>query len=131
MPVLRIIRLKQGWLAVYFRETMWKLYFYLSPPMHSHQLSSRLLQKVKVPIVILNLQPLPQLDYEAFSKLGDRVKKTGVWLEHCQACSVPEIASVFNRSGIGLRYWSRGTWKILKHGGRLKPGQKQPEWPEL
>ena len=25
---------------------------------------------------------------------------TGVWLEHCQACSVPEIASVFNRSGI-------------------------------
>ena len=25
---------------------------------------------------------------------------TGVWLEHCQACSVPEIASVFNRSGL-------------------------------
>jgi L-arabinose isomerase len=25
---------------------------------------------------------------------------TGVWLEHCQACSVPEIAAVFNRSGI-------------------------------
>ena len=25
---------------------------------------------------------------------------TGLWLENCQACSVPEIASVFNRSGI-------------------------------
>jgi L-arabinose isomerase len=56
--------------------------------------------KVKVPIVILNLQPVPQLDYKSFNKLGDRGKMTGVWLEHCQACSVPEIASVFNRSGI-------------------------------
>ncbi|MCP4314282.1 MAG: arabinose isomerase [Bacteroidetes bacterium] len=70
----------------------------------TYALSSTVLpvaQKVKVPIVILNLQPVPQLDYEAFSKLGDRGTKTGVWLEHCQACSVPEIASVFNRSGIG------------------------------
>ena len=24
---------------------------------------------------------------------------TGFWLENCQACSVPEIASVFNRAG--------------------------------
>ena len=57
-------------------------------------------QKVKVPVVILNLQPVSQLDYEAFNKLGDRGKMTGIWLEHCQACSVPEIASVFNRSEI-------------------------------
>ena len=56
--------------------------------------------KVKVPIVILNLQPVAQLDYKSFNQLGDRGKMTGVWLEHCQACSVPEIASVFNRSGI-------------------------------
>lgn len=56
--------------------------------------------KVKVPIVILNLQPVPQLDYKSFNQLGDRGVMTGVWLEHCQACSVPEIASVFNRSGI-------------------------------
>jgi L-arabinose isomerase len=69
----------------------------------TYALSSTVLpvaQKVKVPMVILNLQPVPQLDYEAFNKLGDRGKMTGVWLEHCQACSVPEIASVFNRSGI-------------------------------
>jgi len=69
----------------------------------TYALSSTVLpvaQKVKVPVVILNLQPVPQLDYEAFNKLNDRGKMTGVWLEHCQACSVPEIASVFNRSGI-------------------------------
>jgi L-arabinose isomerase len=69
----------------------------------TYALSSTVLpvaQKVKVPIVILNLQPVPQLDYEAFNQLKDRGKMTGVWLEHCQACSVPEIASVFNRAGI-------------------------------
>jgi L-arabinose isomerase len=69
----------------------------------TYALSSTVLpvaQKVKVPIVILNLQPVPRLDYAAFNALGDRGKMTGVWLEHCQACSVPEIASVFNRTGI-------------------------------
>ncbi len=69
----------------------------------TYALSSTVLpvaQKVKVPVVILNLQPVPQLDYEAFNRLGDRGKMTGVWLEHCQACPVPEIASVFNRSDI-------------------------------
>ncbi len=69
----------------------------------TYALSSTVLpivQKLKVPVVILNLQPVAVLDYEAFNKLGDRGKMTGVWLEHCQACSVPEIASVFNRSGI-------------------------------
>lgn len=69
----------------------------------TYALSSTVLpvaQKVKVPVIILNLQPVPQLDYDAFNQLGDRGKMTGVWLEHCQACSVPEIASVFNRSGL-------------------------------
>jgi L-arabinose isomerase len=69
----------------------------------TYALSSTVLpvaQKLKVPVVILNLQPVAELDYEKFNKLGDRGKMTGVWLEHCQACSVPEIASVFNRSGI-------------------------------
>lgn len=69
----------------------------------TYALSSTVLpvaQKLKVPVVILNLQPVAELDYAAFNKLGDRGKMTGVWLEHCQACSVPEIASVFNRSGI-------------------------------
>ena len=69
----------------------------------TYALSSTVLpvaQKLRVPVVILNLQPVAELDYEAFNKLGDRGKMTGIWLEHCQACSVPEIASVFNRTGV-------------------------------
>ena len=69
----------------------------------TYALSSTVLpvvQKVKTTIILLNLQPVAQLDYEKFNALADRGKMTGLWLEHCQACSVPEIASVFNRSGI-------------------------------
>ncbi len=69
----------------------------------TYALSSTVLpvaQAVKVPVVVLNLQPVPQLDYETFNRLGDRGEMTGFWLEHCQACSVPEIACVFNRSDI-------------------------------
>ncbi|HEY3388285.1 MAG TPA: L-fucose/L-arabinose isomerase family protein [Prolixibacteraceae bacterium] len=69
----------------------------------TYALSSTVLpvaQKLKVPIIILNLQPVATLDYEAVNKMGDRGKMTGIWLEHCQACTVPEITSVFNRSSI-------------------------------
>ena len=69
----------------------------------TYALSSTVLpvaQNLKVPVVILNLQPVAQLDYKSFNELNDCGKMTGVWLEHCQACSVPEIASVFNRSDI-------------------------------
>lgn len=57
-------------------------------------------QKVGVPVLVLNLQPVAAIDYERFNALGDRGKMTGEWLAHCQACSAPEIASVFNRAGI-------------------------------
>lgn len=69
----------------------------------TYALSSTVLpvvQHVGVPVVVLNLQPVPQLDYEKFNSLGDRGVMTGIWLEHCQACSAPEIACVFNRAGI-------------------------------
>lgn len=69
----------------------------------TYALSSTVLpvvQKAGVPVVVLNLQPVAQLDYEAFNKLGDRGLMTGKWLEHCQACCAPEIACVFNRAGI-------------------------------
>ena len=59
-----------------------------------------LVQKVGVPVLVLNLQPVAQLDYAKFNALGDRGKMTGEWLAHCQACSAPEIASVFHRAGI-------------------------------
>ena len=69
----------------------------------TYALSSTVLpvvQRAKVPVVMLNLQPVAQLDYEKFNALGDRGVMTGVWLEHCQSCSVPELACVFNRTGI-------------------------------
>lgn len=69
----------------------------------TYALSSTVLpvvQEAKVPVVVLNLQPVAQVDYQAFNALGDRGKMTGLWLEHCQSCSAPEIACVFNRAGI-------------------------------
>ena len=73
----------------------------------TYALSSTVLpvvQRVKVPFVILNLQPVAAIDYESFNALNDRGKMTGEWLAHCQACSVPEIANVFNRSGIAYDF---------------------------
>jgi L-arabinose isomerase len=85
------------------QENVSLIFLYVS----TYALSSTVLpvvQKVKVPVIILNLQPVSAIDYEAFNKLGDRGKMTGEWLAHCQACSVPEIASVFNRSGIKYEF---------------------------
>jgi len=69
----------------------------------TYALSSTILplaQRVKVPVVILNLQPVPVIDFKYINSLEDRGKMTGEWLAHCQACSVPEFACVFNRTGI-------------------------------
>jgi L-arabinose isomerase len=49
-------------------------------------------QRVKRPVLILNLQPTDQLRY---LETG-----TGEWLANCQACCVPEIACAFERCGI-------------------------------
>ena len=51
---------------------------------------------------MLNLQPEPAIDYDRLNAMGDRGRMTGEWLAHRQACSVPEVACVFNR--LGLRY---------------------------
>lgn len=69
----------------------------------TYALSSTVLpvvQRARVPVIVLNLQPVPAIDYEHFNRLGDRTTMTGEWLAHCAACPVPEIASVFNRAGI-------------------------------
>jgi L-arabinose isomerase len=69
----------------------------------TYALSSTVLpvvQRAKVPVIVLNVQPAPAIDYAAFNKMGDRTAMTGEWLAHCNACPVPEIASVFNRCGI-------------------------------
>ena len=69
----------------------------------TYSLSSTVLpvvQRAKVPIIILNLAPEAAIDYSIFNKMKDRVKMTGEWLAYCSACPVPEIANVFNRAGI-------------------------------
>ena len=51
-------------------------------------------QRVKRPVLILNLQPTAQL---AYGRTG-----TAEWLANCQACCVPEIACAFERCGIAF-----------------------------
>jgi len=86
-------------IEVFRQEDVSLIFLYVS----TYALSSTVLpvvQGVKVPVVVLNLQPVKAIDYAAFNALGDRTKMTGEWLAHCQACSVPEIANVFRRAGI-------------------------------
>ncbi len=52
-------------------------------------------QNCNAPAVFLNLQPTARIDYARST--------TGEWLAHCNACSVPEFANVFNRAGITFR----------------------------
>ncbi len=69
----------------------------------TYALSSTVLpvvQRAKVPVIILNLSPEKAIDYKSFNKLYDRTKMTGVWLANVSACPVPEIANVFIRAGI-------------------------------
>ncbi|WP_158995822.1 arabinose isomerase [Mucilaginibacter sp. L196] len=69
----------------------------------TYALSSTVLpvvQRAKVPVIILNLSPEASIDYEKFNRMTDRTKMTGEWLAYCSACPVPEIANVFNRTGI-------------------------------
>ncbi len=89
--------------AMLKREGVELVFLYIS----TYALSSTVLpvaQQVKVPFVILNLQPTPAIDYNYINGLGDRGKMTGEWLANCQACSVPEIASVFNRCNISYDF---------------------------
>ncbi|MBL9215289.1 MAG: arabinose isomerase [Opitutaceae bacterium] len=69
----------------------------------TYALSSTVLpvvQRAKVPVIVLNLAPEAAIDYARFNALGDRTRMTGEWLAHCSACPVPEIANVFRRAGI-------------------------------
>jgi len=69
----------------------------------TYALSSTVLpvvQRARVPVIVLNLQPAPAIDYASFNQLGDRTAMTGEWLAHCGACPVPEIANVFRRAQV-------------------------------
>jgi L-arabinose isomerase len=72
----------------------------------TYALSSTVLpivQRARVPVLILNLQPDASIDYEAFNRLPNRTAMTGEWLAFCAACPVPEIANVLSRAGIAFQ----------------------------
>lgn len=81
------------------KENVELLFIFIS----TYALSSTILpiaQRIKAPVILLNIQPVPAIDYSYINNMGDRGKMTGEWLAHCQACSAPEFACVFNRAGI-------------------------------
>ena len=49
----------------------------------------------KASVIVLNLQPAPEMAYETTG--------TDRWLAQCVGCSIPEISNAFNRSGIPFR----------------------------
>jgi len=84
---------------IFRRQDVDIIFLYVS----TYALSSTVLpvvQRAKVPVVILNLSPEAAIDYASFNKMNNRTKMTGEWLAYCSACPVPEIANVFNRTGI-------------------------------
>ncbi|MDR6942967.1 arabinose isomerase [Mucilaginibacter pocheonensis] len=81
------------------REDVDLIFLYVT----TYALSSTVLpvvQRAKVPVIILNLAPEAAIDYEVFNRMEDRTAMTGEWLAYCSACPVPEIANVFKRTGI-------------------------------
>ncbi len=69
----------------------------------TYALSSTILpvvRRARVPVIVLSLAPAASIDYAAFNRMGDRTLMTGEFLAYCQACSVPEIANVFQRCRI-------------------------------
>ncbi len=85
--------------SLFAAEEVDLMVLYISTYALSHNVLP-IVQKIKVPILVLNLQPVPAINYEKFNALGDRGIMTGEWLAHCQACVTPELASVFKRAGI-------------------------------
>ena len=88
----------------------------------TYALSSTVLpvvQRAKVPVIILNLSPGATIDYASFNSMTDRARMTGQWLAYCNACSVPEIANVFKRCGIqfyqvtGMLHNDKESWKEI------------------
>jgi L-arabinose isomerase len=72
----------------------------------TYSLSSTMLpiaQSLKVPVILLNLQPSEAIDYEYVNGLGDRGEMTGQWLSYCQACAIPEYANVLKSAGVPFR----------------------------
>lgn len=89
----------------------------------TYALSSTVLpvvQRAKVPVVVLNLAPDAAIDYVSFNQMDDRTKMTGEWLAYCSACVIPEIANVFHRAQIrfhevtGILQESDSCWEEVR-----------------
>jgi L-arabinose isomerase len=81
------------------KEDVELVFLYVS----TYALSSTVLpvvQRAKVPVIILNLSPEAAIDYTSFNTIPNRTAMTGEWLAYCNACPVPEIANVFKRCNI-------------------------------
>jgi len=80
------------------REGVELIFVYIS----TYCLSSTILpisNELRCPFILLNVQPDAAINYRVINSMGDRGKMTGMWLENCQACSIPELAAVFKKSG--------------------------------
>lgn len=68
-------------------------------------------QPRRVPVLVLNLQPVDRLDYATVD--------TGAWLASCCACCVPELSCAFARSDIafnvvsGRLFGDEGAWSRI------------------
>jgi L-arabinose isomerase len=63
-------------------------YFTSSCVLPAHQIC-------KAPVITLNLQPAPRVDYSNID--------TGEWLSQCVGCPAPEVSNAFERAGITFR----------------------------
>ncbi len=59
-----------------------------------------LIQRAKVPVMLLNLQPEEAIDYQRLNAMQSRTAMTGEWLAYCSSCPIPEIANVLRRLDI-------------------------------
>ncbi len=82
--------------------------------------------RAKVPVILLNLQPAPAIEYERFNKMASRTAMTGEWLAYCSSCPMPEIANVLRRLEMpfhqvtGMLHddpecWQRGSAQLKLH----------------
>jgi L-arabinose isomerase len=77
------------------------------------------LQRLNVPVLVLNLSPTGSIDYQHFNSLQSRTEMTGEWLANCSACALPELANVFLRVGIhfhevsGILHDDRVCWNEI------------------
>ena len=65
--------------SLFAREQVDLVFLYMA----TYCLSSTILpvvQRLNCPVVVLNLQPTPAIDYERLNALGDRGRMTGMWL---------------------------------------------------